>query len=195
MKKRLATRQLMTGAVSLVVSVSLLTMLMIRIDLERAMVVLRLVKWQWLLAATIMVGILPFSSALRWQGVLRACGNTRMPFGRSVRAVMMANVLNSFLPSKGGDLAKAVYLRKQVGLSIGFGTVFVERLVDLMVLGFLGAIAQTVNHNSGWGAKGGWFLLLFVFFWVVILLLPVGALPIPKKVSSIFHDTKQLFRN
>ena len=39
-----------------------------------------------------------------------------------------------------------------------------SRLVDLMVLGFLGAIAQTVNHNSGWGAKGGWFLLLFVFF-------------------------------
>ena len=161
--KPLATRQFMTGAVSLVVSVSLLTMLIMRIDLERAIVVLRLVKWQWLLAATIMVGILPFSSALRWQGVLRAYGNTRMPFGRSVRAVMMANVLNSFLPSKGGDLAKAVYLRKQVGLSIGFGTVFVERLVDLMVLGFLGAIAQTVNHNSGWGAKGGWFLLLFVF--------------------------------
>ena len=195
MKKRLTKRQLMTGAVSLVVSVSLLTMLIMRIDLERAMVVLRLVKWQWLLAATIMVGILPFSSALRWQGVLRAYGNTRMPFGRSVRAVMMANVLNSFLPSKGGDLAKAVYLRKQVGLSIGFGTVFVERLVDLMVLGFLGAIAQTVNHNSGWGAKGGWFLLLFVFFLVVILLLPVGALPIPKKISSIYHDTKQLFRN
>jgi uncharacterized membrane protein YbhN (UPF0104 family) len=82
-----------------------------------------------------------------------------------------------------------------VGLSIGFGTVFVERLVDLMVLGFLGAIAQAVNHNSGWGTKGGWFLLLFVFFLVVILLLPVGALPFPKKISSIFHDTKQLFRN
>ena len=196
MKKPLATRQLMTGAVSLVVSVSLLTMLIMRIDLERAIVVLRLVKWQWLLAATGMVCILPFSAALRWQGVLRAYGNTRMPFGRSVRAVMMANVLNSFLPSKGGDLAKAVYLRKQVGLSIGFGTVFVERLVDLMVLGFLGAVAQTVNHNSGWGARGGWFLLLFVFCLVVILLLlPLEALPFPKKISSIFNDTKQLFRN
>jgi len=194
-QKRLATRQLITGAVSLVVSVSLLAMLIIRIDLERAILVLRLVKWQWLLAATIMVGILPFSSALRWQGVLRAYDNTRMPFGRSVRAVMMANVLNSFLPSKGGDLAKAVYLKKQVGLSIGFGTVFVERLVDLMVLGFLGAIAQTVNHNSGWGAKGGWLLLLFVFLVAMILLLPIKALPFQKKISSIFLDTKQLFRN
>jgi len=194
MKEPLATRKFVTGAVSIAVSVSLLTLLILRIDFERAIAMLSHARWEWLLTAAFMVSILPFSAALRWQGVLRAYTKTRMPFGKSVRAVMMANVLNSFLPSKGGDMAKAVYLKKQAGLSVGFGTVFIERMVDLTILGFLGATAQSVNNTSGWGAKGGWFLLLFVFLVVVSLLLPMQALPLPGKISGIYQDTKQLFR-
>lgn len=195
MKKSSATRQFVTGAVSIAVSASLLTLLILKIDFERAIDMLSLAKWEWLLAAAFMVSILPFSAALRWQGVLRAYGKTRMPFGKSVRAVMMANVLNSFLPSKGGDMAKAVYLKKQAGLSVGFGTLVIERLVDLMVLGLLGAIAQTVSNTPRWEGSGGWYLLLFVFLLVVFLLLPMQDLPLPGKISCIYQDTKQLLRN
>jgi hypothetical protein len=55
---------------------------------------------------------------------------------------MMVNFLNSFLPSKDSDMVKAIYLRKQAALSVGFGTVIIECLVDLTVLGFLGATAR-----------------------------------------------------
>lgn len=172
MKKLSATRQFVTGAVSIAVSASLLTLLILKIDFERAIDMLSLAKWEWLLAAAFMVSILPFSAALRWQGVLRAYGKTRMPFGKSVRAVMMANVLNSFLPSKGGDMAKAVYLKKQAGLSVGFGTLVIERLVDLMVLGLLGAIAKLSAIPSGGRAVGGGICYCLSFFWLYFSCFP-----------------------
>lgn len=195
MKGRWTSRQFVTGIVSIIVSASLISLLILRIDFERTIAVLSLARWQWLLAASFMTCLLPFSAALRWQGILRAYGKTCVPFSKSVRAVMMANVLNSFLPAKGGDIAKAVYLKKQAGLSVGFGTVVIERLVDLAILGLLGVTAQLAGSNFGWEAKGGWFILLFVFFLVAVLLLPLQNLPLPEKILAVYQNTKLLFKN
>ena len=51
MKKSSATRQFVTGAASIAVSASLLTLLILKIDFERAIDMLSLAKWEWLLAA------------------------------------------------------------------------------------------------------------------------------------------------
>ena len=58
-------------------------------------------NWGWLLFAALLTCALPFTSVFRWLGVLRAQDAT-LPFLVALRAVMMANVLNSFLPSKSG---------------------------------------------------------------------------------------------
>jgi len=62
----------------------------------------------------------------------------------------MANVLNSFLPGKAGDLVKAFYLREHGGMPGNLGSVLLERTVDVTVLGLLGLAAYGLTGHT-WG--------------------------------------------
>ena len=187
-KKRMAL-----GLLSVLVSAGLIVWLLTRIDLEHTAELLAQANWGWLLLAALLTCALPFTSVFRWLGVLRA-QDTHLPFPVALRAVMMANVLNSFLPSKSGDVAKAVYLREYGGLSKGAGTVILERLVDLGVLGALGLLGLLVNGTL-WGLVAGVGLLggvLGVF--LVVTFLPIEKLPLPSKVVQILTDLRTVFR-
>ena len=145
------------GVLSVLVSAGLIYWLLSRIDMEHTLELLAQANWSWLVLATLLTLALPFTSVFRWLGVLKA-QHIRLPFGMALRAVMMANVLNSFLPSKTGDIAKATYLREHGGLAKGTGTVILERLVDLGVLGALGLLGLLVNGTL-WGLVAGGALL------------------------------------
>ena len=190
--KRKGTRTLI-GLISVLVSAGLIIWLLSRIDLAQTSRLLFQADWRWLLFAALLTCALPFTSVYRWLGVLRA-QKTRLPFPVALRAVMMANVLNSFLPSKSGDVAKAVYLREYGGLSRGTGTVILERLVDLAVLGALGLLGLLVD-GSLWGLVAGAGLLggVLVIF-LIVTLLPVKKLPLPGKVVHILEDLRSVFR-
>ena len=186
-------RRMLLGLLSVLVSAGLIVWLLSRIDLAQTAQLLLQADWRWLLFAALLTCALPFTSVYRWLGVLRA-QETRLPFPVALRAVMMANVLNSFLPSKSGDVAKAVYLREYGGLSKGTGTVILERLVDLAVLGALGLLGLFVNGTL-WGLVAGAGLLggvLGVF--LVITLVPVNKLPLPAKVVQILVDLSTVFK-
>ncbi len=185
-------KRTLLGLVSVLVSAGLVVWLLARIDLAQTGELLSNANWGWLLLAALLTCALPFTSVFRWLGVLRA-QDTQLPFLVALRAVMMANVLNSFLPSKSGDVAKAVYLREHGGLSKGTGTVILERLVDLGVLGALGLFGLLVNGTL-WGLVAGIGLLggvLGVF--LVVTLLPVEKLPLPDKVAQILQDLRSVF--
>ncbi len=181
------------GVLSVLVSAGLIYWLLSRIDMEHTLELLAQANWGWLVLATLLTLALPFTSVFRWLGVLKA-QHIRLPFGIALRAVMMANVLNSFLPSKTGDIAKATYLRKHGGLAKGTGTVILERLVDLGVLGALGLLGLLVNGTL-WGLVAGGALLggvLVVF--VVVLFFPLHKLPLPKKITRILVSLRDVFR-
>ena len=185
-------KRTLLGLVSVLVSAGLVVWLLARIDLAQTGELLADANWGWLLLAALLTCALPFTSVFRWLGVLRA-QDTQLPFLVALRAVMMANVLNSFLPSKSGDVAKAVYLREHGGLSKGTGTVILERLVDLGVLGALGLFGLLVNGTL-WGLVAGAGLLggvLGVF--LVVTLLPIEKLPLPGKVTQILQDLRGVF--
>ncbi|OGV65084.1 MAG: hypothetical protein A3K19_20385 [Lentisphaerae bacterium RIFOXYB12_FULL_65_16] len=155
--------------------------LLSRMDMERARLVLSHARWPWLLAALVITCLIPPCSTLRWMGVLRAQENLNFGFASALRAVLMANVLNTFLPSKAGDGVKAFYLRKHGGLSRGLGTVIVERAVDLAVLGVLAVTGYFIS-GAVWGLIGGSLLLAGVtVIFAGALLLPVDRLPLPAK--------------
>ena len=61
-------------------------------------------------------------------GTLRSRENTQIEYSETLCAVMMANILNSFLPSKAGDIAKAAFIRKYCRLSSGIAMVHLESL-------------------------------------------------------------------
>lgn len=108
----------------------------------------------WLVAAGLAVAALPPLMAWRWQAVLVAQGAGWLPLGGLMRAVMAANLLNTVLPGKAGDLVKAIYVREHGGLARGVGGVLLERGVDVGVLGALGLVGYALT-GLRWGLWAG----------------------------------------
>lgn len=177
---------------SIVTSVGLIAWLLTRIDFERTILLLQQAEWSWLLLAAVATCLIPIASVYRWRGVLAAQDDIGLSYKIALHAVMMANVLNSFLPSKAGDLAKAVYLRKHGGLSKGAGTVILERLVDLAVLGLLGIVGLSIS-GALWGLLAGTILLggVIVVF-IVLLTVPVNSF-LPQKPARLFENVRLVF--
>jgi uncharacterized membrane protein YbhN (UPF0104 family) len=113
---------------------------------------------EWLLAAALAVAVLPPLMAWRWQAVLVAQGAGRLPVRGLMKAVMAANLLNTVLPGKAGDLVKALYVREHGGLARGIGGVLLERGVDIGVLGALGLLGYSIT-GLRWGLWCGLVLL------------------------------------
>ncbi len=188
----MSKKQTFLAVGSVLVSVGLVALLLSRIDLGEARILVAGADRGWLVAAALLTFSMPFSAVLRWRGVLRAVG-LRVSYLTSLRAVLMANVLNSFLPSKLGDAAKAAYLRKQGGFSQGVGTVLLERFVDLAVLGLL-ALLSFLESGVLWGGLAGAALLGGVAaVFGVVLLTPFEKLPLPGKVGGVLGSFKDVF--
>ena len=183
------------GIVSLIISVGLIVWLLSRIDTARASQIIKQANSSYLLAACGLILINPLLMVLRWRGVLSAQAGDLVPFMVSLRAVLMANVLNSFLPSKAGDMAKAVYLRKHGGLSRGLGTVVLERMIDFCVLGSLGIIGFFIS-GVNWGLLAGTLMIGgMAFLFCFITFFPLQKVGAPEKVLKIASDFQSVWKN
>ncbi len=177
------------------VSATLVWLLLSRIDMERVALVLRHAGYPWLIAAFAVTCCIPFFTVWRWMGVLRTQKEMNVGFFVALRAILMANVLNSFLPSKAGDGAKAFYLRKKGGLTRGFGTIVIERSVDFTVLGVLG-IAGYCMSGVLWGLFTGLFLLAaMACLFSVVFFLPLDRLPLPSGIIQTLSTLPQLYKS
>ena len=150
-------RRVMAG-VAVAVSLGLVGWLLSRVNLREFVQLGKEARAGWLVAAGLAVAMLPPLMAWRWQAVLEAQGAGRLPIRGLMRAVMAANILNTVLPGKAGDLVKAVYVREHTGLARGLGGVLLERIVDVGVLGALGLAGYAVT-GWVWGLWAGLILL------------------------------------
>jgi glycosyltransferase 2 family protein len=75
----------------------------------------------------------PVFSALRMEAVLAGIGR-RIELGTSFAIVMAGFTFSTFTPSKGGDLARAWFLRGRAPVSSVLGSVLAERLLDVLTL-------------------------------------------------------------
>ena len=179
---------------SFCVSVGLIFWLLARIDYEQTIKIIRQSRWQYLVLAFCFTMCIPICSVIRWKGVLRSQKNISISHFEALRMIMVASILNSFLPSKAGDMAKAVFIRKQCGLTSGVGMTAIERLIDLMVLGLLG-IVGFIWSGLYYGMAGGSILVCgVVVIFVLALILPTEKLPVPKKYRQIANDFISTFR-
>ena len=193
-RNQLSTKRLVIGVVSVAVSAGLVVFLLSRLDLNEVTVLLAEADRRWLVFAALLTFTMPFSAVLRWRGVLRTISTLKLSYSTSLRAVLMANVLNSFLPSKAGDIAKAAYLRRQGGVTQGLGTVLLERLVDLAILGLLALLGALISGVL-WGYLAGAMLLGGVaFIFSLVLLVPIEKLPLPAKLKSILSTLRDVFK-
>jgi hypothetical protein len=86
----------------------------------------------------------------RWSILLRGIG-TRVPVRDSTEIIFVSWLVNSVVPAKLGDVYRAWLLKINypVSLSATFGTIFIERVFDLVAIVVLGLAAAFWSFRDG----------------------------------------------
>ncbi len=152
----------------------------------------------WLLIAAFAVFYAGFPlRGLRWSILVRRSG---FPLGirDASEIIFLSWLVNCLVPAKLGDIYRAYLLKinSPVSLSRTFGTVFIERILDLFAIVVLGLAAGFVSFRSGLPTEVQFVFALGVGF---VIVLGIGLLtmrnfgrrvlnrlPVPGKVLELY---------
>ena len=109
---------------------------------------------------------------LRWKILLRGTG-LKVPTRDSTEIIFLSWLVNCVVPAKLGDVYRAYLLKinSTASLSRTFGTVFIERILDLCAIALLGIAAGYWSFRDGLPEI---IEVVFVIAFVVVLALMVG---------------------
>ena len=152
----------------------------------------------WLLLAAFVVYYLGFPlRGLRWAILVRGTGYP-LRVGDSTEIIFISWTVNCLVPAKLGDLYRAYLLKinTPVSLSRTFGTVFIERVLDLFAIVVLGLGAGYWSFRSGLPPE---VQILFAIGVIVVVILAVALLtmrnfgrrvltrlPLPHRVLELY---------
>ena len=139
------------GLLGLAVSVIAIYFILSQIDLAATWEALRSARWVYALPCAVLIAIGLFTRALRWRALLDGV----LPLNRAFHILNVAYLANGVLPLRLGELARAYLASRadaQASIPLVLGTVVVERLLDLLsVLGLI-ALAASVALPGELGA-------------------------------------------
>ena len=139
---------------------------------------------------------------LRWAMLVRRSG-FQLKVRDSMEIIFLSWLVNCLVPAKLGDVYRAYLLKinSDVSLSRTFGTVFIERILDLFAIASLGLAAGFVSFRSG---LPGDVQIVFAIGVVVVLLLALGLLtlrnfgrriltrlPLPHRVLELYDKFEE----
>ncbi|HXG40728.1 MAG TPA: lysylphosphatidylglycerol synthase transmembrane domain-containing protein [Candidatus Limnocylindrales bacterium] len=128
-----------------------------------------------LLAVAFLVYYLGFPlRGARWSLILRGAGNT-IRVRDATEIIFLSWLVNCLVPAKLGDLYRAYLLKinSPVSLSRTFGTVFIERVLDLFAIVLFGLASAFVSFRTGLPTE---IQLVFAAGIGVVVVLAVGLL-------------------
>jgi uncharacterized protein (TIRG00374 family) len=163
--------------ISLVLPLVLLLLaiqLSVRIDVEQLVAAILSANPVLLLAAVAVYYLgFPLRGA-RWRILLRGAGY-RVGLSDSTEIIFLSWLVNCLIPAKLGDVYRAYLLKlnSPVSLSRTFGTVFIERALDLFAIVILGLAAGYVSFRTGMPPA---VQFVFVLGFVVVVVLAAGLL-------------------
>lgn len=193
----MAWRNKLGSAVSAVVSVLFLVLVLRRIEWGALGELVREnPPYGYLSLAMLSILCALCGSTLRWRYILLAqYGVFRsVSFGEMLKAVMIATGLNCVLPSKGGDLAKVLFLRRHMLLSAGVGTVILERMADLAFLALL-SVAASLASGIPEGILTGLALLAILLVAFLLIVFPIFEFAwIPHRLADARASVRLVFR-
>ncbi|MFK7924614.1 MAG: lysylphosphatidylglycerol synthase transmembrane domain-containing protein [Bacteroidia bacterium] len=153
-------------------------------DLGELMDTIKQANWFWFCMNGVLLLLSYVLRALRWQILIRSAGY-QVRTSSTIVAVMLSYLVNTFTPRLGEIVrCSALYKTDKVPVATGFGTVFVERVIDLLVLAlgvgiiFIFEVDRLLeiwaNTQSTASGDGGGISLPLVF--TVLGILAVGGL-------------------
>ena len=116
----------------------------------------------FILLSLIMLVLSVFFIILRWMLIIKSL-SPKTGFMDAMVSIMSASSLNSVLPSKLGDIFK-VYYFKECGVSKVVGTVFTERLFDIISLSLILITGSVIINRNIFVYIGLIVLLALIFF-------------------------------
>ena len=148
----------MKRLLSIVISLAILAVLYWKIGPENRAQLLHIFRDcdpVWMTLSLGMVVPLTLFTAWRLQQLMPATG--QLGFGEANRLILVASVLNMVLPSKGGDIAKAWFMKDKSGLSgsLALSLVVFEKSCDMLslllwcVFGMIWLGFATIKGTSG----------------------------------------------
>jgi len=152
----------------------------------------------WLLIAAFLIFYVGFPlRGLRWSILVRQSGFA-LGLRDSIEIIFLSWLVNCLVPAKLGDVYRAYLLKinSPVSLSRTFGTVFIERILDLFAIVTLGLAAGFISFRKG---LPGDVQIVFAIGVGVVLLLAGGLLtmrnfgrrillrlPVPHRVVELY---------
>lgn len=126
----------MKRAISIFISLLLLAIIYAKIDVSRIWPVLRNCRLDWLAWSCAL--FVPVTLLMAWRLDRLVPGRQKLGLAEASRLVLVAGVLNLFLPSRLGELSKAWFLKERGHLkgSLAFALVLFEKICDLLAIFF-----------------------------------------------------------
>ena len=103
----------------------------------------------WLIALSLILALVSyFSRAYRWGSTLWPMGY-KSSFKNQYHSIMIGYLVNMTIP-RAGEFSRAVMLKRSDNIPIGpgFGTIVTERIIDMIIMFSLAAIAVLISPNE-----------------------------------------------
>jgi glycosyltransferase 2 family protein len=156
-----------------------------------------------LLVAAFLIFYLGFPlRGIRWAILLRGTG-FRIPARDATEILFLSWLVNCLVPAKLGDVYRAYLLKinSPVSLSRTFGTVFIERVLDLFAIAVLGLLAGFWSFRTGLPTEIQFVAVLGIAVVVVlaVMLLTlrnfgrriIDRLPLPARAAELYEKFEE----
>ena len=186
-----------TGAyLSIIGFIAFITIAWKYFEYEKVWYYLGLADLSLIIVVIILTSTQILTATLRYNFFLKACG-AEIKIKDCMHAVLTALSINSVVPGKGGDIAKAIVLTKDKHEILKYtGVTIIEKLCDLIVLSVITFIGAFLAKNNFWQSVGLVSIILFMslFFFLRFVdkfpILGSKLKVLPELVITVFKNQK-----
>jgi glycosyltransferase 2 family protein len=159
-------RQGLRAGIGILISAAFIYLAFRRVDFSRMLESFRSADYGYLGPILFILFASHYLRALRWRYFLDPV--TRLDTGSLFVALMIGYAANVVMPAHLGEIVRAHVLSKKRPVSMGcaFGTIVVERIIDVFALLLLLALSLMIHPFPGWVVASGYVMFcgaLFLF--------------------------------
>jgi len=147
--RRVLSKYLRYGLIGAVASIAAVYFITQEIDLEQFRLAWQQARYVYAVPCILLLFVSLFTRAIRWRVLL----SNGLPLHRAVSILNVSYLINGFVPFRLGEVVRA-YLASRVDPPVPFfksaATIIVERLLDLLTVVILIAIALAVGPVPDW---------------------------------------------
>lgn len=175
------------GAIGWLISAACIGFILWKVDIGAAFAALRTFEWSYLAIGLLSLAVGYTIRIVRWAILLRAA-SPEVKLGSCAAPFLGSIALNNVLPFRAGDIVRITVFPAAIGVtrSSAFGSVVIERLVDVLTLaaGFaVGSFALTAMDAPAWLKNGA--ILAFALGAVALFLVIVGSAPLARAIAHV----------